>query len=252
MSRPKAHVVVAPDAAGVASAGARLWVDSVRQTPSERTVFSVALAGGKTPRELYRTVAQQPDLDSAWHRTHVFFTDERAVDPRDARSNYRLARESLLDDVPLSPAQVQRMEGEGPDLESAALAYESVLRTVLAPPPHAPPALDLVFLGIGADGHTASLFPSSCALDVRDRWVLAVDEKSAEPPRRLTLTLPVLSAAHRVVFVATGREKADIVARALESDRVELPAARVQPAPGRLVWLLDEAAASGLTRTART
>ncbi len=257
MTRATPHVVVAPDPAAVAEAGARLWVDSARQAVPERPVFAVALAGGNTPRELYRAVAQQPDLDWAWHRTHIFFTDERAVDPRDARSNFRLAREALLDDVPLAASQVHRLEADAPDLEMAARDYEAALRTVLAPPPHAPPALDLVFLGVGSDGHTASLFPGARSLEVRDRWVLAVDEPAAQPPRRLTLSLPVLSAALRIVFVVTGREKAEVVARVLEGDAAgagaarPLPAALVHPAPGRLVWLLDEAAASRLTRTPR-
>jgi len=250
------HVVVTPDAAALSRAGARLWVDGARAALAARGVFHVALAGGTTPAELHRAVSEESDLDYGWHRTHVWFGDERAVPPADRRSNYRMAKETLLDLVPLSESQVHRMRGEAPDLDAAAADYARALATVVGPASSAMPELDLVWLGLGADGHTASLFPGSPVLGVVDRSVVAVDGGPPESPRRLTLTLPALSAARRVIFVASGAAKAEAVAAVLEpppggpSDALP-PAARVRPAPGRLLWLLDEAAASRLSRTPR-
>lgn len=256
MDVPRPHLVVAADAEAVAQAGARLWVDSVRVALAARGAFHVALAGGATPGALHRAVAEQPDLDFAWHRTHAWFGDERAVPPTDPRSNYRAARESLFDAVPLPEEQVHRMAGEEADPEVAAARYAAALAGALGDGLPGAPVLDLVWLGLGADGHTASLFPGSPALAVHDRAACAVADAPADPPRRITLTLPVLSAARRVVFVVTGMAKADAVAAVLEPAAgtaldALLPAARVRPAPGRLLWLVDEAAASRLVRTPR-
>ncbi len=250
MDRPTPHLVIAEDPAAIAEAGARVWVDCVRHALAARGAFHVALSGGNTPRELHRAVTRQADLDFAWHRTHVYWSDERAVPPDDPASNYAMAEESLLSGVPLGPSQVHRMPADADDLEAAARAYAATLAHELAPPEHAPPVLDLIWLGLGEDGHTASLFPQSSALHVRDRWVASVTDAPKAPPRRLTFTLPVLDAARRIVFMVTGREKADIVRDMLEGpfDPQHLPAQGVRPAPGRLLFLLDEAAASKLTR----
>ncbi len=249
------HVVVAVDPAAVARAGARLWLDAVRHALAARGAIHIALAGGSTPLALYRAVAEEPDLDYAWHRTHLWWGDERAVPAEDARSNAQGAS-PFLDSVPVPPAQVHPMDGGAGDLAAAAARYDADLQTALGCADHGPPGFDLILLGVGTDGHTASLFPHSPALDVVDRAVCVVDDAPEPLPRRLTLTLPVLSAGRRVVVVATGAEKAAAVAAALEP-RGDLapdalpPVARVRPAPGRLVWLLDEAAAGRLTRAHR-
>ena len=252
------HLVVTPDAGSLAAAGARLWSDAARAALAERGVFHVALAGGTTPAALHRAVAEQPDLDYAWHRTEAWFGDERAVPPGDRRSNFRMAKETLFDCVPLSEAQVHRLDGEAGDLDAAAADYAAALAAALGPGPGPAgmPVLDLVWLGLGADGHTASLFPGSPALAVADRTVVAVDGGPPDTPRRLTLTLPALSAARRVVFVVSGAAKAEALAAVLEpaagtpADALP-PAARVRPAPRRLLWLVDEAAASRLARRPR-
>jgi 6-phosphogluconolactonase len=247
------HVVVAADAGAVARAGARLWVDEARHALAERGVLHVALAGGKTPQALYRAVAEEPDLDYAWHRTHLWWGDERAVPADDSRSNAAAATR-LLDSVPVPAAQVHAMEGGAEDLVAAAARYEAQLRAALAPGADGLPEIDLVLLGMGADGHTASLFPGSAALEVHDRLACAVTDAPAPFPRRLTLTLPMLAAARRVVVVATGIEKSSAVAAALEPTdpaAAAPPVARVRPGAGRLVWLLDEAAAARLTHTPR-
>lgn len=254
MERSAPHLIVGADPAAVALAGARVWVDCVRHALAARGIFHVALAGGSTPRELHCAVTAQPDLDFAWHRTHIYWSDERAVPPNHPGSNYAMAEETLLSGVPLGPSQIHRMPADADDLEAAARAYAATLARELAPPEHAPPSFDLLWLGLGEDGHTASLFPRSPALHVRDRWVVAVTDAPQPPPRRLTLTMPVLSAARRVAFVVTGRGKAEIVREVLEGpyDPERLPAQAVHPAPGRLMWLLDEAAASKLTRVRAT
>jgi 6-phosphogluconolactonase len=254
MDRPPHHLHIVADEAAVAQAGARIWVDSVHHALAARGIFHVALAGGSTPRDVYKAVVAQADLDFAWHRTHVYWSDERAVPPTDEQSNYAMAEESLLCAVPMPPEQVHRMPGDAEDLDAAARAYAATLARELAPAEHAPPTLDLIWLGLGQDGHTASLFPRSRTLKVRDRWVAAVTDAAKPPPRRLTLTYPVLDAARRVAFVVTGRGKADIVREVLEGPHEpdRLPAQGVRPAPGRLLWLLDEAAASRLTRARAT
>jgi 6-phosphogluconolactonase len=255
MEPDRPHLLVAPDPQAVAQAAARLWVDVARASIDERGAFHVALAGGTTPAGVHRAVAEQSDLDSAWHRTHAWFGDERAVPPADRRSNYRMALETLFDAVPLPASQIHRMEGDDPDLRAAADRYEAALVAALGLGAGAP-VLDLLWLGLGEDGHTASLFPGSPALAIQDRAVVPVEGGPDDSPRRLTLTLPVLSAARRVFFVVSGANKADAVAASLEFEPglpldALPPAARVRPAPGRLLWLVDEAAASRLRRTPR-
>lgn len=247
MDRPPPHVHVCADPAAVAQAGARLWVDSVRHALAARGAFHVALAGGTTPRDLHKAVAAQADLDFAWHRTHVYWSDERAVPPTDEQSNYGMADESLLCAVPLSPAQVHRMPADADDLEAAARAYAATLAHELAPADHAPPALDLVWLGVGDDGHTASLFPGSRA--VRESWHRVVPSESPVPPTlRLTITPLVIAAARARLVLARGRDKAAAVSRALEGaeDPEQCPVQLAQAG----VWLLDDDAATGLVGTA--
>jgi 6-phosphogluconolactonase len=237
------HVVVASDAAALAEAGARMWVDAVRTALAARGDFHVALSGGRTPEELYRAVARSSDLDFAWHRTHVWWSDERAVPPNDERSNYGLAKRALLEDVPLPDAQVHRMRGEVEDLDAEARRYEQELASLA-------PVLDLVWLGVGEDGHVASLFPGSPGLEANGRAVIAADGPGGQPPRRISLTFAAINAARRVVIVAAGRAKSSIVARARAASAEGstdggLPVARVRPTNGHLVWLLDAECAGG-------
>ena len=198
--------------------------------------MSLALSGGHTPGPVYEELASSPDPH--WDRTDVFFADERAVGPEDPASNYRLARETLLDRVDIPPEQVHPMFAEAPGrnreaLASAALAYEDVL----------PPRLDVLILGLGEDGHTASLFPGSDALsEVRRRVVPAIGP--TEPRHRLTITPAVIHAARLVVILVRGPEKREAVRRALDAAD-----GTVRDTPGRLarhgIWILDsEAAAS--------
>lgn len=229
-------VRVLTDPIAVAGAAAH-WITESCCTDG---TFRIAATGGTTPHFLYEALASSTFRTSIdWHSWHVFFGDERAVPPDDAESNYRLVVDTLLSKVPVPRGQVHRMEAERSDLDAAAADYAQLLEAECG----GPPRLDLILLGVGADGHTASLFPGTPALDVDDRWV-ARGTASSAPIDRLTLTLPVLNAAARVAFLVTGGAKVDALRGVVEGT---VPAARVRPTSGQLVWFLDSAAAHTLS-----
>jgi 6-phosphogluconolactonase len=203
----------------------------VTRAIAERGSCALGLAGGRTPEPVYRALAAGSGVD--WRRVDVFFCDERAVPPDHAESNYRMVRLALLTRVAIPASQVHRMEAERPDREAAAREYERAL----------PPRLDVLVLGMGSDGHTASLFPGSAALGERRRLVVPV--VGAKPPaERLTITPPVIEAARKVAVIATGDDKAAMVARALEGPLA--PSAVPAQLARRGVWFLDRAAAARL------
>jgi 6-phosphogluconolactonase len=204
----------------------------IRRVLSRRAVCSVALAGGSTPGPVYELLAE---ASFDWSAVDVFFTDERAVPPDHPESNYRMVRSALLDRVTIPPTRVHRIRGEWPP-EEAARAYEAEL----------PPSLDLVVLGMGADGHTASLFPGIDAAQERHALVRAVRAPHLHPDR-VTLTLAALNAARQVLFLASGPGKAEAVSAVLEGRDPHLPATHVCPKSGEVLWFLDEAAARCVT-----
>jgi 6-phosphogluconolactonase len=209
------------------------WIGSeVRQAVADRGSCTLALAGGRTPEPVYRVLASDSTID--WDKVDLYFTDERAVPPEDPESNYGMIRRALISRVSIPPARVHRMKAESPDRDAAAWAYERTL----------PSSLDVLVLGIGQDGHTASLFPGSTALDEQHRLVVPVVGPKP-PPNRLTLTPPVIEAARSVAVIATGADKAAVVARAIEGPWMpwEIPAQLARR--GR--WFLDQAAAERLT-----
>lgn len=238
------EVVVLPDPAQVAREAARRLVAQVREAVAARGRFSVALSGGSTPGALYRLLAGSPYRGQIpWPQVHLFWSDERCVPPDDPGSNYHLAAGALIDHVPVPAENVHRMRGEEAP-EWAARAYELALVDFYCGPR---PRFDLVLLGLGSDGHTASLFPGDPALDETERLALAVEAAYEDrPSRRLTLTLPALNTAREVLFLVTGSAKAGIVQQVLEDPAQHLPAQRVRPVAGRLTWLLDAAAAGRL------
>jgi 6-phosphogluconolactonase len=251
MTRPEVKIL--EDPAAVAGEAAERFRALAAASIAERGAFRVALAGGSSPRKTYELLAS-PELSARieWSPITVLFGDERMVPPDHADSNYRMAFEVLLSRVPLPEGNVHRVRGEAESAKLAAREYEEVLAGVFGRSPgdeadHPAPVLDLVLLGIGPDAHTASLFPESPALIERKRWVV---ENAGPPPlrERVTLTFPVLNAARSVVFLATGREKADAVRRVLKGGRDpwRFPAQGVQPDPGALIFLVDRLAASQL------
>ncbi|MGH7334722.1 MAG: 6-phosphogluconolactonase [Candidatus Rokuibacteriota bacterium] len=242
--RPRIRVL--DDASALAQAAARMIVEAADEAVAARGRFIIALAGGATPRDTYSQLARSPLRDAMpWADTWVFFGDERAVSIEHAESNYRMAHATLLSLVPLPLAQVFRMGGEAEDQEAAATEYIAALRRVFATKRGELPRFDMVLLGLGVDGHTASLFPYSAALKETVRWVVSVHAGAAAIPARLTMTLPVLNAARRVMFLAAGSEKAKVI-RAVLQDGARVPARMVYPAEGTLDWLLDRPAASNL------
>ena len=240
------------DAHDASRAAAALVANVAVEALRDRGTCAIALAGGATPRAVDAELAQEPYRSLVpWNALDFFWGDERAVAPSHPDSNYGMARETLLAHVRADRRRVFRIEGEShPDV--AAARYETTIRSTFHLDPAEPPRFDLILLGLGADGHTASLFPGTPALDERRALVTATcapDLKTA----RITMTLPLLNAARRVMFLVTGAGKADVVRLVLESPAAGAPAARVRPDEGRVDWILDAAAArllSGATEGA--
>jgi 6-phosphogluconolactonase len=232
------------DVESLSEVAAQEFVRCAREATAERGRFAVALSGGSTPKRLYQLLAGEPfrnQLD--WGRVGIFWGDERCVPPDDPQSNYRMAREAMLEKLPIPADHIHRMEAERPDLDAAARDYQNVLARVL---PGEPPALDLVLLGMGPDGHTASLFPHTDALHETTRWVVPNHVPQLHT-NRLTLTRPILNRAREVLFLVAGADKAERLAEVLAgpADPTRLPSQSIQP-DGQLVWFIDQAAAGRL------
>ncbi len=225
---------------------------SAREAVRQRRQFSIALSGGSTPERSYALLTP-PERRAAvpWSKTRVFFSDERFVPHSDARSNYAMAHRSLLAHVPLPPSQIFPVPTERKSAAAAAAAYAQQLAAAFATPPGGPPPrFDLILLGLGEDGHTASLFPGAAALQTEDAWVTWSPPGTLPPlVDRVTFTFPLIDAARQIAFLAAGEKKAAAVREALQGGgnaRDHCPAAAVQPADGVLTWFLDRAAAKGL------
>jgi 6-phosphogluconolactonase len=248
------HVETLATSEALTRTAAERFVAAAARAVQDSGRFTVALSGGTTPKKLYALLATAPYAGRIdWPRVHVFWGDERCVKPDDPASNYRMTREALLDHVPLPKENVHRIRGED-EPAKAAEAYERDLRQMFAVPSGPPPAraggrFDLVLLGMGDNGHTASLFPRLTAVRENRRWVVA--EYVAEVSMwRVTLTPVVINTAAEVVFLVSGAEKAAMLHQVLQGPRDPdlLPAQVVAPGQGRLTWLVDAAAAAGLDR----
>jgi 6-phosphogluconolactonase len=236
----RGEVRVYEDANEVARAGADEFARTVAGVLADHNRAFVSLAGGNTPKAMYKLLATPAWRDRVeWPRIEIFFGDERCVPPDHEESNYRMARQALLDHVPLAADHVHRVLGERAPVEAAA-AYETVLRRVTSASFDAPLVLDLVLLGMGPDGHTASLFPGTPVLDERQALAAAVHVQKLDS-WRVTLTAPVLSAAAHVIFTVVGADKADAFATAMLDPLGTVPVQLVR-APQQL-WLVDRAAA---------
>lgn len=232
------------DPEALSHGAAQLFVRVAQDSLAARNRFGVALSGGGTPRRTYELLAQSPYRDEVdWQRVHIFWGDERCVPWDDPRSNARMAYQAWLNHVPLPQSQIHPIDcTQAP--AGAARRYEALLREFFG---GGPPRLDLVFLGLGENGHTASLFPGDPVLSERERWVAPVLVAEQNLPR-LTLTAPLLNQAREVVFLVSGAAKASVVQEVLQGPRDpwRLPAQLIQPEPGELHWLLDQAAAGAL------
>ncbi|MFC1879090.1 6-phosphogluconolactonase [Chloroflexota bacterium] len=235
-----ADIRVYPGKAQLAIAGAAHIIDLAKATIARQGLFSLALAGGSTPKEVYGLLTKA-ELD--WEYIHLFWGDERCVPPEHPDSNYRMVKESLLDHINIPPANIHRIQGELSP-EQAALAYERVLEDFFPKGQ----SFDLVLLGMGEDGHTASLFPGTPALKARRRWVAAVKHNQPPPPlvNRVSLTFPAINAARQVTFLISGAGKAERLKEVLgiPADAISpFPVQYVHPHSNALLWLLDQAAA---------
>jgi 6-phosphogluconolactonase len=233
---------VLDSAADVARATADRFVSAAVDAIEDRGIIRVALSGGGTPKQVYPLLLEPARRDAVeWASVDFFWGDERAVPPDHPESNFGVAYGMLLSQLPgVRPERIHRMPAEAHDLEAAALSYESELRLAFGARGDAPPVFDLIWLGMGPDGHTASLFPGSAALDEEERWVVA-NWAPAQQTWRMTLTFPVLRAAREALFVVTGADKADAL-DAVRAGSPDLPAARVSG--DNVTWIVDAAAAA--------
>jgi 6-phosphogluconolactonase len=241
---------VYPDTEKLAQAAAAEIMRLAQRSVQEQGLFTLALAGGSTPKKLYTLLAN----DSAyrafpWDKTWLFFGDERHVPPNDADSNYLMVKDSLLSTGLVPEKNVHRVRAELPDAKQAAADYEVELQSFFHEGlrVHGFPRFDLILLGMGPDGHTASLFPGSPGLEESERWVIAnpIEKFKAE---RITLTFPVLNAARTIHLLVAGTDKAEMIYEVLVQHRTQTvyPVQRVAPTHGSKVWMLDRAAAARL------
>ena len=215
---------------------------------STRGRFTIALSGGSTPKSLYNLLATNARTALSWEKMFFFWGDERHVPPTDPDSNYRMVQEAMLSKVPVPPANVFRLAAENPDAEAVAKDYESTLRKFFSLEAGQIPAFDLILLGMGPDGHTASLFPGTDGLKVKSRLVIANWVEKLKTSR-LSFTLPMLNGARYVTFLVSGTDKASALKNVLEENvpGEQYPAKLVNPSNGKLIWFIDRAAASQLS-----
>jgi len=242
------EVQIFPEAGALTRRAAEEFLKSVAEAVAQKGAFTVALAGGSTPKALYSQLADEPLRSQIpWEKLHFFFGDERHAPPDGAESNFRMANEALFSKGAIKPEQVTRIKGEYADTEKAALEYEQALRAYFKLKVGEYPRFDLVLLGMGEEGHTLSLFPGTKALHATDRIVVRnwVGKLYTE---RITLTATAANHASRVIFMVTRADKAPALKAVLEGpyEPEQLPAQLIQPASGKLLWLVDQAAGSML------
>lgn len=232
-------------------AAAEEVIRSATDAVAQRGRFTIALSGGSTPRNLYTLIAANASTTLPWDQMFFFWGDERHVPPDSPDSNYRMAKEALLSKVPIPAANIFPIPAENPDASEAAETYEQTLQKFFAVAPGEFPRFDLILLGMGPDGHTASLFPETAALQEKSRLVVAnwVEKLGSS---RITFTLPLLNAARCVAFLVSGADKAAALHEVLEGNAPaeKYPSRLVQPRDGKLIWFVDRAAASGLSTAA--
>lgn len=248
MNRPT--IMVFPDRAKLNEFGAQKIQTASEEAIADRGVFRIALSGGSTPKALYALLAEEPYRSSIrWNDIHFFWSDERCVPPEHPESNFRLAWETLLSRIPVEQTNIHRMHGEDQDPQRAASDYEQEIRNFFQVPAEQIPQFDLILLGMGDDGHTASLFPFSPALEVTDRLVTAnYVERLAST--RLTFTAKLINEAACVMMMVSGKSKARALKEVLEGpyDPKRLPAQLIRPRSGELIYLIEAEAASELSR----
>jgi 6-phosphogluconolactonase len=231
------------------AAAAEEVVRATSEAVTQRGRFTIALSGGSTPKSLFNLLATNARASLAWDKMFFFWSDERHVPPTDPDSNYRMADESMLSKIPVAAANIFRVPAENPDANAAAQAYDLTLQRFFETKPGEFPRFDVILLGLGPDGHTASLFPETAALQEKSRLVVANWVEKFKT-NRITFTAPLLNAARSVAFLVSGTDKAPALHAVLEDEAASAsryPAKLVHPTDGRLIWFLDKAAASELS-----
>ena len=243
----KPEIIITDDARELARIAANIFMSTAKDCVTQGNLFTVAISGGSTPRDMHKFLAEEPyRSDIPWNKTHIFWVDERCVSVDDPASNLGLAKKDFLERIPIPLEQIHSMPGESAP-EEGAKNYQEEMEKVFRAKEEDLPIFDLIFLGMGKDGHTASLFPGAKSPRAPGRWVIAV--KGGDPNvYRLTLTYDVLNRAKRVYFLVSGKEKAPTVKTVLENKNAHLPSQVIQPVKGKLTWLLDKEAASLLTK----
>ena len=213
----------------------------------EHGLFTIALSGGSTPKSLYNLLATNARIALPWDRMFFFWSYERHVGPADPDSNYRMANEAMLSKVPVPPGNIFRVPGENPDADAVAQAYEKTILQFINLKSGQVPRFDLILLGLGPDGHTASLFPGTDGVNETSKLVIANWVEKLKTSR-ISFTLPLINAAECVAFLVSGTDKAAVLKTVLEGDGSgeQYPAKMVKPANGKLIWFVDRAAASSL------
>ncbi len=245
--RLQPQIIVLHDPGELAKTAANIFRSMAKDCVMQTDFFTVAISGGSTPRDMHKLLAEEPyRSEIPWKETHIFWVDERCVGVDDPASNFGLAKKDFLERIAIPLEQIHPMPGEFAP-EEGAKNYQGEMEKIFQTKEEDLPIFDLIFLGMGKDGHTASLFPGAKSSHAPGRWVIAV--KGGDPNvNRLTLTYDVLNRAKRVYFLVSGREKAPIVKTVLENKDVRLPAQKIQLVKGKLTWLLDKEAASLLSK----
>jgi 6-phosphogluconolactonase len=243
----KPEIIITDDPTQLAETAADIFTSTAKDCVTQTKFFTVAISGGSTPRHMHRLLAKEPYSSGIpWKKIHIFWVDERCVPMDDPASNYGLAKKDFLERISIPLEQIHPMPGTVPP-EEGAKRYQDEMERFFQNGQEDFPVFDLIFLGMGKDGHTASLFPGAKSPSESDRWVIAV--KGGNPNvYRLTLTYDVLNRAKKVYFLVSGKEKAPIVRTVLEDKDAHLPAQKIQPMQGELTWLLDNKAASLLSK----
>jgi 6-phosphogluconolactonase len=246
----RVEIQVVKDLEAISRTAAKMIIHQATGMKSGSNPFTLALSGGSTPRRLHKRLSHETFAagELSWDKIHFFWGDERHVPPDDPQSNFRMAQETLFASAPVPVQNIHRVHAEEPDAVIAAEKYERDLNSFFNLKTGQMPRLDCVLLGIGADGHTASLFPATTALKEKKRLVVANWVEKFQH-HRITMTVPVLNHAAQVIFLVSGQEKAEVLKEILEGNyRPDLlPAQLIRPVHGKLLWLVDEAAGSCLS-----
>jgi len=243
----KIKKIITSDSKQLAVKGAKIFCNTAKKVIAAKNRFTVAISGGSTPRAMHRLLAQEPYLsDIQWQNIHLFWVDERMVAFDHPDSNFGSAKKDFLNNILIPKDQVHPMPAMSEPQEGASI-YQKELQNFFKSFESYDPEFDLIFLGIGKDGHVASLFPDQTSFEENKRWVISV--KGGQPDLfRLTLTYYVLNRAQRIFFLVSGKEKAPIIKTLFEKSQVQLPASKIRALNGEVTWLLDQEAASLLTR----